>query len=186
MNEPGHNPRLTRPLWIVLPWLLSACAALSTSPPAPAHLPDMPALQQFIAHPCDERAAPLGPYRRVIVQRLSANQSRWLMLDALGAPEARQITEHGQWRQDGFLPPNPDATQLFASMLAAMTPVKRLHEVYPALTRHQQGDTLHDSEAGQMRWQIRQSGSGWQIRLPAKGNLWCIKPIGEPTQRGNP
>lgn len=186
MNAPGLNPRLTRPLWIMLPWLLSACATLSASPPAPAHLPAMPALQQFIAHPCDEQGTRRGPYRRVIVQRLSSTQSRWLMLDALGAPEARQIAEHGQWRQDGFLPPNPDATQLFASMLAAMTPVEALQEVYPALTRHQQNDSLHDSEAGQLRWQIRQTGSGWQIRLPAKDTLWCIKPISESTQQGNP
>ncbi|NAS62374.1 hypothetical protein CVE36_12340, partial [Pseudomonas syringae pv. actinidiae] len=47
---------------------------------------------------------------------------RWSMMDPLGIPQARQLLINGQWQADGLLPPNPEARELFAALMFAMTP----------------------------------------------------------------
>ena len=44
------------------------------------------------------------------------------MMDPLGIPQARQKLIDGQWQADGLLPPNPEARELFAALLFALTP----------------------------------------------------------------
>ena len=48
---------------------------------------------------------------------------RWLQTSPLGAPLARQIYESGQWRNDGFLPPNRSATALFTALMLRENPL---------------------------------------------------------------
>ena len=87
--------------------LLAGCALLQGVPPAPSTLPSLDGARQFRAMTCGENAD--GRQSLVVVQPLGPTAWRWLQLDAFGAPRARQIIENGQWRNDGFLPPNQSA-----------------------------------------------------------------------------
>lgn len=50
------------------------------------------------------------------VQGMNNGNSRWILSDPFGMPQARMIvTEHG-WQKDGFAPPNRTAKQLFVQM----------------------------------------------------------------------
>ena len=50
------------------------------------------------------------------VQGMENGNSRWILSDPFGVPQARMIaTEHG-WQKDGFVPPNHTAKQLFVQM----------------------------------------------------------------------
>ncbi|MCO8162603.1 hypothetical protein NJC38_10535 [Pseudomonas sp. 21LCFQ010] len=100
--------------------------------------------------------------RQLHVQRVQAGQSqdwlliiqqesgglRWSMMDPLGIPQARQRLIDGQWQADGLLPPNPEARELFAALLFAMTPEHELPARYPSA--RQQG-TLRRLDS---RWQV--------------------------------
>ena len=54
------------------------------------------------------------------------------MMDLLGIPQARQKLIDGKWQADGLLPPNPQARELFAALLFALTPKDELSGNYPA------------------------------------------------------
>lgn len=56
---------------------------------------------------------------------------RWSLFDPLGVPLARQLLESGQWHNDGLLPPNAEARELFAALLFALTPGAELARRYP-------------------------------------------------------
>ncbi len=56
---------------------------------------------------------------------------RWSMMDPLGIPQARQQLIDGRWQADGLLPPNPEARELFAALLFALTPSGELARTYP-------------------------------------------------------
>ena len=50
------------------------------------------------------------------VQGMNNGNSRWILSDPFGVPQARMIvTEHG-WQKDGFVPSNHTAKQLFVQM----------------------------------------------------------------------
>ena len=50
------------------------------------------------------------------VQGLDNGNSRWILSDPFGVPQARMIaTEHG-WQKDGFAPPNRMAQNIFIQM----------------------------------------------------------------------
>jgi hypothetical protein len=82
---------------------------------------------------------------QVHVQRVQAGQSqdwllviqredgalRWSLLDFLGIPQARQRLLEQRWQADGLLPPNPEARELFAAVLFALTPTEELAAGYP-------------------------------------------------------
>lgn len=92
------------------------------------------------------------------VQRLQAGQSqdwllviqreddalRWSLLDFLGIPQARQRLLGQQWHADGLLPPNPEARELFAAVLFALTPTKELAAGYPNAATMDGGRRLGD------------------------------------------
>ncbi|GAB3335759.1 hypothetical protein [Bordetella tumulicola] len=68
----------------------------------------------------------------MLVVQSEGSGTRWSLFDPLGAPRARQILEDGQWRTDGFLPPNAKARSLFAALIFAWTPQAELASRYGA------------------------------------------------------
>lgn len=107
--------------------LLTACA---TQTPLPAQPPALVA------------ALPLA--LQVQRQQAASQQTLWLVLqdepqglraslfDPLGVPLARQLLRAGQWQNDGLLPPNGEARELFTALLFALTPSAQLPGHYPA------------------------------------------------------
>jgi len=67
----------------------------------------------------------------LVVQREGA-ALRWSLFDPMGVPQARQMLERGQWRNDGFLRPNTQARDLFAALMFAWTPQADLDSAYGA------------------------------------------------------
>jgi len=45
---------------------------------------------------------------------------RFSLFDPLGVPAARRLIEQGHWRNDGLLPPNREAQELFDTLLHAL------------------------------------------------------------------
>ncbi|MCU1718385.1 hypothetical protein [Pseudomonas sp. 5P_3.1_Bac2] len=118
---------MLRVLLLSLGLLLSACVSQT---PLPQQMPSWPAPLPLSLH----------------VQRISseATQSWWLVLqdeggvlraslfDPLGVPLARQQLLAGQWHNDGLLPPNAEARQLFSALLFALSEPAQLAQLYPA------------------------------------------------------
>lgn len=157
--------------------LLAGCASLQGVPLAPSTLPPLDGARQFRAVTCGEHAD--GRQSLVVVQPLGPTAWRWLQLDAFGAPRARQIIENGLWRNDGFLPPNPSASLLFAGLMTRLVPSGTMGSVFPLLQVQRQGETERFMQGNTLRWQIRTLGAaepGWELMLPG-AETWCIHPL---------
>jgi hypothetical protein len=148
--------------------LLSACASQA---PLPAGNPSLPLpLQLHIErHQADQRQDWL-----LVIQQEGPG-IRWSMMDPLGIPVARQQLIDGHWQADGLLPPNPEARELFAALLFALTPSGELLRNYPAA---QQQDKQRSLPA---RWDVRYSQPlNFELNLP-QGPRYRVSPLGEPT-----
>ena len=110
-------------LCLVLLVLLSGCSSL----PLPRHTPTLALPMQL--HVQREQAGQQQDWLLVIQQEDRA--LRWSLLDPLGIPQARQRLQDGRWYADGLLPPNPEARELFAALLFALTPQTELADNYP-------------------------------------------------------
>lgn len=91
----------------------------------------------------------------MIIEPLNQESWRFIQLDALGAPLARQVLVNGQWRNDGFLPPNREASRLFSAVYAYLA-IKR-HWPVPEgiqvkIEKVEQGEEI--------RWQEQQ----WRVK----------------------
>lgn len=157
---------MMRLLLITVLLLLSACVS---QPPLPKQTPAL--------------TLPL----QLHVQRLEAGQSqdwllviqrenggiRWSMMDPLGIPQARQKLIDGQWKADGFLPPNPQARELFAALLFALTPADDVRAFYP----HAQAMDLTRTLPG--HWQIvYQSSEVFSVNIKKQHLSYRISPLG--------
>jgi hypothetical protein len=146
--------------------LLSACASRA---PLPEQTPNL--------------ALPL----QLHIQRLVADQRqdwvlviqreglgiRWSMMDLLGIPQARQKLVDGEWQADGLLPPNPEARELFAALLFALTPKDELTGNYPAAWQHGSQRSLP------AHWEVRYSQPmSFELNLP-KGPKYQVTPLSE-------
>lgn len=86
---------------------------------------------------------------------------RWSLMDPLGIPQARQRLVNGQWQADGLLPPNPEARELFAALLFALTPAAELTANYPGARQQGAQRTLGP------RWRIDyQQPLDFELNLP--------------------
>ncbi|SDD27881.1 hypothetical protein SAMN04490189_1998 [Pseudomonas koreensis] len=157
-------------VWLMLLMfaLLSGCASQA---PLPASNPTLPLpLQLHIERQqADQRQDWL-----LVIQREGPG-IRWSMMDPLGIPQARQQLIDGHWQADGLLPPNPEARELFAALLFALTPSSELLRNYPAAQQ----------QAGQRslppRWAIRYTQPlSFELNLP-QGPHYRVSPLGEPT-----
>ncbi|MHA3736215.1 hypothetical protein ACXR0M_11115 [Pseudomonas sp. Eth.TT006] len=157
--------------WLILALcslLLSACASHAPLPAAEPtlHLP----LQLHI-----ERQQADQRQDWLLVIQHEGPGIRWSMMDPLGIPQARQQLIAGHWQADGLLPPNPEARELFAALLFALTPSGELLRNYPDAQQ----------QAGQRslppRWVIRYTQPlSFELNLP-QGPHYRVSPLGEPT-----
>jgi hypothetical protein len=155
-------------LMLLLFILLSGCASQA---PLPAGNPTLPLpLQLHIERQqADQRQDWL-----LVIQREGPG-IRWSMMDPLGIPQARQQLIDGHWQADGLLPPNPEARELFAALLFALTPSGELARNYP--TAQQQGE----QRSLPPRWTIRYAQPlSFELNLP-QGPHYRVSPLGEPT-----
>ncbi|MFO2463175.1 hypothetical protein OOJ96_06440 [Pseudomonas sp. 15FMM2] len=115
---------MIRTLLIGCVLLLSACASQL---PLPVRTPslDLP-MQLHVQREQD------GQHQDwlLVIQREGA-AVRWSLMDPLGIPQARQKLVDGDWQADGLLPPNPQARELFAALLFALTPTDEVPGNYP-------------------------------------------------------
>nr|WP_259697541.1 hypothetical protein [Pseudomonas fluorescens] len=148
--------------------LLSACASQA---PLPASNPTLPLpLQLHI----ERQQAEQRQDWLLVIQREGPG-IRWSMMDPLGIPQARQQLIDGHWQADGLLPPNPEARELFAALLFALTPSGELLRNYPAALQQGQQRALPS------RWDIRYSQPlSFELNLP-QGPQYRVSPLGEPT-----
>ena len=148
--------------------LLSGCASQA---PLPASNPTLPLpLQLHIERQqADQRQDWL-----LVIQREGPG-IRWSMMDPLGIPQARQQLIDGHWQADGLLPPNPEARELFAALLFALTPSSELLRNYPAAQQQVGQRSLPP------RWAIRYTQPlSFELNLP-QGPHYRVSPLGEPT-----
>ncbi|UOP04683.1 hypothetical protein [Conchiformibius kuhniae] len=95
----------------LLTGLLAACAAV----PAPQNVLAQDETRWFQVNRLDADGG-VAQTSLLSVQGLADGQSRWLLADAFGAPQARLLAGRTGWRQDGFAPPNRAAQKLFAAL----------------------------------------------------------------------
>ncbi|VVP97332.1 hypothetical protein PS918_03819 [Pseudomonas fluorescens] len=135
--------------------------------------------------PLPEQTPSLSLPLQLHIQRLQADQRqdwvlviqregpaiRWSMMDLLGIPQARQKLLAGQWQADGLLPPNPEARELFAALLFALTPKDELSGNYPLAWQHGAQRALPE------RWDVRYSQPmSFELNLP-KGPKYQVTPL---------
>ncbi len=149
-------------------FLLSGCASQA---PLPAGNPTLPLPLQL--HIERQQAGQRQDWL-LVIQREGPG-IRWSMMDPLGIPQARQQLIDGRWQADGLLPPNPEARELFAALLFALTPSAELLRNYPS-AQQQTGQRSLPA-----RWDIRYSQPlSFELNLP-QGPHYRVSPLGDST-----
>lgn len=145
--------------------LLSACAS---QPPLPAKNPTLTLPLQL--HVEREQNGQRQDWLLVIQREEGA--IRWSMMDPLGIPQARQKLIDGAWQADGLLPPNPQARELFAALLFALTPANEVPGNYPGARE------FDDIRVLKPHWQIiYQSPQVFTVNLPGQDLNYHITPL---------
>ncbi|MFG3696141.1 hypothetical protein ACGFZ6_22525 [Stutzerimonas stutzeri] len=138
---------LSRPVWLALLLMLSACAQ---QPPLPTQAPRLALpMQLHIQRRSDDQVSDW----LLVIQQEGADL-RWSLLDPLGVPLARQLLREGRWQADGLLPPNPEARELFAALLFALSPTDQLGALY-ADARWTQQPGGRSLTADASSWRVR-------------------------------
>ena len=146
--------------------LLSACAS---QPPLPEKIPALTLpLQLHVQRLADGQSQDW----LLVIQREGA-AIRWSMMDPLGIPQARQKLVDGQWQADGLLPPNPQARDLFAALLFALTSADDVRKLYPTAQAMDLTRTLPG------HWQIAyQSSEVFRVNMIGQPLSYRISPLG--------
>ncbi|UCJ18116.1 DUF3261 domain-containing protein [Pseudomonas sp. MM211] len=131
--------------------LLLACALLLTACAARTPLPESsPALVAPL--PISLQVSTADGQDWLLVIQAEGGSLRLSLFDPLGVPLARQSLIAGAWHNDGLLPPNGDARELFAALLFALTPTDQLAHTYHQADWQQQGA---DSRQLAPNWHIQ-------------------------------
>ena len=108
----------------------------------------------------------------LVIQR-EGSAIRWSMMDPLGIPLARQKLIDGTWLADGLLPPNPQARELFAALLFALSSADDLRALYP----NAQAMDLTRTLPG--HWQVvYQSSEVFRVNMSGQPLSYRITPLG--------
>ncbi|UUD62715.1 DUF3261 domain-containing protein [Pseudomonas seleniipraecipitans] len=153
------------------PWMLLACALLLTACAARTPLPvASPALEQPL--PISLQVSTADGQDWLLVIQAEGSALRWSLFDPLGVPLARQSLIDGAWHNDGLLPPNGAARELFAALLFALTPDEQLAVSY-AGKQWRQG-----AEGRQLApdWRIRYA-AGRAIELSNATQQYRVRPL---------
>ncbi|WP_339487103.1 hypothetical protein [Pseudomonas sp. EL_65y_Pfl2_R95] len=118
---------MSRSLIIGLALLLGGCAGRT---PVPQATPDLQS-QLPLTLQIERRADDSGQDWLLVIQAQSA-ALRWSLFDPMGTPLARQQLVAGSWYNEGLLPPNPEARELFAAVLFALSSATSIAQHYPA------------------------------------------------------
>ncbi|OAE72678.1 hypothetical protein A7J71_11720 [Achromobacter insolitus] len=161
--------------------LLAGCAG---APPVPARDADFQLPRQL--HVVQSVAGQPALNALLVVQR-EGTALRWSLFDPMGVPQARQILEQGQWRNDGFLRPNAPARDLFAALFFAWTPEAQLDAAYGAdnwrASREDDGAAQRELlERGRPRWSVRwpqAAQTGTFTITTANQVTWRVSPLKE-------
>ncbi|WDG42989.1 hypothetical protein PUP72_03040 [Pseudomonas synxantha] len=146
--------------------LLSACASQA---PLPQRTPTLALPMQLHV----QRLADGQSQDWLLVIQSEGSAIRWSMMDPLGIPLARQKLVDGQWQADGLLPPNPQARELFAALLFALTSADEVPALYP----HAQAMDLTRTLPG--HWQIvYQSSEVFSVNMAGQPLRYRITPLG--------
>ncbi|WPC05583.1 hypothetical protein SBP02_02160 [Pseudomonas benzenivorans] len=116
---------MIRAILLGLCLLLGACA---TQTPLPHTRPDLVTPLPLSLHIQREQADQRQDW--LLVLQAEGEELRWSLFDPLGVPLARQRLSQGRWWDDGLLPPNAEARELFAALLFALTPAEALPTGY--------------------------------------------------------
>lgn len=131
--------------WLSLAFVLLLAGCVQHAP-LPSALPPLATPLQL--HIQREQAGASQDWLLVVQQEGGA--LRWSLIDPLGIPLSRQLLREGEWSNDGLLPPNPEARELFAVLLFALTPEGELASRYPAADYRTDDQGRHL----QQRWKI--------------------------------
>jgi len=144
MHESTGMKRLL--VWLAVV-LLAGCAARA---PLPTQTPalDVP-LQLHVQRRGSEPADWL-----LVIQR-EGPALRWSLLDPLGIPLARQQLRDGHWHADGLQRPNPEARELFAALLFALTETRQLPALYDGQGWRSNSSERQLRQGDTLRWQVR-------------------------------
>ena len=146
--------------------LLSACAS---QPPLPERTPALALPMQLHV----QRLAGGQSQDWLLVIQREGSAIRWSMMDPLGIPLARQKLIDGTWQADGLLPPNPQARELFAALLFALSSADDLRALYP----NAQAMDLTRTLPG--HWQIvYQSSEVFRVNMSGQPLSYRITPLG--------
>lgn len=127
--------------------LLGACAAHT---PLPHASPSLVTRLPLSLHIQREQAGQRQDW--LLVLQAEHEELRWSLFDPLGVPLARQRLSQGHWQDDGLLPPNAEARELFAALLFALTPAEALPTGY---ARGSWTQTAVDRRRLNPAWRIR-------------------------------
>ncbi|MDH1008634.1 hypothetical protein N5J43_17960 [Pseudomonas nicosulfuronedens] len=135
--------------WLSLAFalLLAGCAQHA---PLPSAMPSLSTPMQLHIQREQGHASQLSTQDWLLVIQQEGAALRWSLIDPLGIPLSRQLLREGEWSNDGLLPPNPEARELFAVLLFALTPEGELASRYPAKDYRSDDPERHL----QQRWKI--------------------------------
>ncbi|KTC63053.1 hypothetical protein AO262_09510 [Pseudomonas fluorescens ABAC62] len=146
--------------------LLSACAS---QPPLPEKTPALALPMQLHV----QRQADGQSQDWLLVIQREGGAIRWSMMDPLGIPQARQKLIDGAWQADGLLPPNPQARELFAALLFALTSADDVRALYPSAQARDLTRTLPG------HWQIvYHSSEAFSVNMTGQPLSYRITPLG--------
>ncbi|WP_367351834.1 DUF3261 domain-containing protein [Achromobacter animicus] len=122
----------------------------------------------------------------LVVQREDA-ALRWSLFDPMGVPQARQMLEGGQWRNDGFMRPNTQARDLFAALMFAWTPASELDAAYGSASWRSAPSQAGTAQrllldGGKVRWTVTYPADAQSQALSIRTNddvTWRITPLKE-------
>ena len=156
---------MIRVLLLVGVLLLSACTSHA---PLPAQIPHIKFPVQL--HVQREQAGQRQDWL-LIVQK-ERHGLRWSLMDPLGIPLARQKLYEDRWKADGLLPPNPEARELFAAVLFALTSDKEVRFDYPGVQLLPHGRSLDE------RWHVSYAAEGvMRITLESGELVYIVSPL---------
>lgn len=135
-------------IWLMMLFCLSACQSLPV-------IDSLPVLKQTLTLQVTDK---YGSNSLLLIEPLSEQQWRFVQVDGLGAPISRQILQQGKWHNDGFLPPNPKARQLFTAVYAYLG--HQYHWSVPAELNDVRVSSGTDGMVAEIEWHKQQ----WKIR----------------------
>ena len=135
-------------IWLMMLFCLSACQSLPV-------IDSLPVLKQTLTLQVTDKD---GSNSLLLIEPLSEQQWRFVQVDGLGAPISRQILQQGKWHNDGFLPPNPKARQLFTAVYAYLG--YQYHWSVPAELNDVRVSSGTDGMVAEIEWHKQH----WKIR----------------------